>query len=206
MNTAPPIRLFVFDLDDVLCGYDFDHRLNVLARMTGLEASFIEEVIWTSGFDEKCDQGNYSADEYLAGFVERLGVALSREQWIRARALSMTPDPGMLGLARAVSQTVDVSMLTNNGPLLKEALPKIIPEIAHIFGENAHFSSDFKAAKPDPAVFRRLLDHLGHHPEETLFIDDQDDYIAGAKTAGLRTHHFQGIEGLRRELAGLGVS
>lgn len=203
-NPESPVRLVVFDMDDVLCAYDFPHRLTLLASMTGLTPSFIEEVIWTSGYDEACDEGRFTADDYLVGFAQRLGVPLSRQQWIKARKLAMTPDPVMLGLARAVSQKTNVAMLTNNGPLLKEALPQIIPEITTIFGERAFFSSDFGAAKPDPVVFQRLLDHLGFRPDETLFIDDQEGYIAGAKTAGLRTHHFQGVAGLREELSSLG--
>lgn len=205
MSNAHPIGLVVFDLDDVLCAYDFAHRLRLLARMTGLEATWIEKAIWSSGFDEQADQGRYTSQDYLDGFVARLGVPLSRAQWIKARTMAMTPDPEMLGIARAVSHKTAVAMLTNNGPLLQEALPGILPEINDIFGDNAYFSSQFGCSKPNPDVFLRLLTQIGKQPMETLFIDDQADYIDGAKTAGLRVHHFQGATALRVELTDLGL-
>jgi HAD superfamily hydrolase (TIGR01509 family) len=205
VTATPVINLVVFDMDDVLCIYDFPHRLSLLARMTGLESSFIEKAIWTSGYDEECDRGRFTAEAYLAGFSERLGVPLSRKQWIKARKLAMTPDQEMLGLARQVSLKTEVAMLTNNGPLLKQALPGIMPEVADIFGDHAYFSSDFGAAKPNPEVFHQLLEHLNFSPAQTLFIDDQEEYIRGAINAGLQTHHFQGAAMLRSDLSERGL-
>lgn len=187
----------IFDMDDVLCRYHFDKRLARLAEMTGVAPEFINEVIWEQGFDEQADAGRYTADEYHRLFCARIGAALTKEQWLEARAVSIEPDHEVLDMARRVGRNATLSLLTNNGPLLRESIHQVFPQVAEIFAERAHFSYQFATAKPDPLVFTRLLDHLGAEAGKTLFIDDTAAYIQGAKAAGLMTHHFQSAAQLR---------
>lgn len=202
---SPIIRGVVFDMDDVLCGYDFDRRMAQMAAATGLSPAFIREAIWDSGFDAEADAGKHDAEAYLEGCRARLGVPLTRADWVAARAAAMTPDPTVLALARAVARKVPVATLTNNGLLLKEALPEIFPEAVDIFGERTFVSAQFGCAKPDPAVFRAVAQRLDLDPAALLFIDDSADYVAGAREAGLQGHHFVDAEGLETALTGFGL-
>jgi HAD superfamily hydrolase (TIGR01509 family) len=195
----------IFDMDDVLCSYHFEKRLSRLSEMTGVAPEFINDVIWEQGFDEEGDAGHYTAAEYHRLFCERIGAALSKEQWLEARAISIEPSREVLDMARQVKRKATLSLLTNNGPLLKESIDRVFPEVAEIFGERAHFSYEFNTCKPDPQVFLRLLDRLEARPAETLFIDDTASYIEGAKTAGLLTHHFQSASKLRETLQSYGL-
>ncbi len=187
----------IFDMDGVLCRYHFDRRLARLSELTGVAPDVINDVIWKQGFDEEGDAGRYSADEYLRLFCERIGAPLTKDEWLDARAVSIEPDREMLDLARGLKGEVTLSLLTNNGPLLKESFDRVFPEAAEIFGEHAHFSCEFAACKPDPLVFRRLVEHLGVDPATTLFIDDNASYVAGAREAGLQAHHFQSAAALK---------
>ncbi len=195
----------IFDMDDVLCRYHFDKRLARLSEMTGVAAEVINEVIWKQGFDEEADAGRYTAEEYHRLFCQRIGASLSKEQWLEARAIAMEPDHEVLDMARRVERNAILSLLTNNGPLLKESIHRVFPEVAEVFAERAHFSFEFGACKPDPRVFLRLLDHRQVNPGEALFIDDTASYIEGATKAGLLTHHFQSASQLRAALEEYGL-
>ena len=195
----------IFDMDDVLCRYHFDRRLARLSEMTGVAAEIITEVIWKQGFDEEADAGRYTADEYHRLFCERIGATLSKEQWLEARAISIEPDHEVLDMARRVKRNAILSLLTNNGPLLKESIHRVFPEVAEIFGERAHFSFEFGVCKPDPRVFLRLVERLRMEPGEALFIDDTASYIEGATKAGLLTHHFRSASRLRTQLEEYGL-
>ena len=195
----------IFDMDGVLCRYHFEKRLARLSEMTGVAAEFIDQVIWKQGFDEQGDAGRYTAEEYHRLFCERIGAALTREQWLEARAISIEPDREVLDMARRVKRAATIALLTNNGPLLEESIARVFPEVAEIFGRHAHFSCEFGVCKPDPRVFLRLLDGLRAAPAETLFIDDTETYIQGAASAGLLTHHFRSAPELRLELDAFGL-
>ena len=199
------IETVVFDLDGVLSRYDFPRRLEVLAAGSGLTPAEIEARIFTSGFDERADEGAYTADEYMAEFARRLGRPVSTEQWLEARAAGMTEDLEMLELVRAVGRRAGVAMLTNNGPVLQQHFARVAPRIAETFGERALFSCAFGAGKSGTRVFDLLLAEIGAGADTTLFVDDTPEYIENAREAGLSTHLFTGIDRLRAELVAHGL-
>ena len=59
--------------------------------------------------------------------------------------------------------------------------------------------------KPDPAVFRLLLERYRIEPEKAVFIDDTLKNIEAAERLGIHGIHFQSLEQAREELRKLGV-
>ncbi len=203
--TKDTIRHVIFDMDGVLCHTDFLRGREILGKRIGVTAAAIEAKIYRASFDHESDQGRFTAEQYLQGMVARLGVAVGRADWLAARKAAMTPDPGMLALARALGRRVGIAMLTNNGPVLRDHIGEVFPEVVEVFGARAFFSCEFGAGKEAPRVFALLLDRIGGTPAETLFIDDSADYIDNARAAGLNVHHFRGIDPLRACLTALGL-
>ncbi len=199
------IRHVIFDMDGVLCRTDFSRRDDEMAQRIGLTAAAIEAAIFKSGFEHEADQGRFTAEQYLQGMAERLGVTVGRADWIAARKAAMTPNQDMLNLTRALGRRVGIAMLTNNGPLLRAHIGEIFPQAVELFGARAFFSCEFGTGKEGTAVFALLLERIGATPAATLFIDDSAEYIGNARAAGLRVHHFRGIEPLRAQLATLGL-
>jgi 2-haloacid dehalogenase len=59
--------------------------------------------------------------------------------------------------------------------------------------------------KPDAAIYRLAIERFGVEAARTVFIDDNEANIAGAKAVGLIALHFTGEPKLRRELVELGL-
>ena len=66
-------------------------------------------------------------------------------------------------------------------------------------------SGEIGMVKPDPAIYRHLLERFDLRAEETLFIDDSILNIAGAEAAGLNAVHYRSASQLRSELARWGL-
>jgi 2-haloacid dehalogenase len=66
-------------------------------------------------------------------------------------------------------------------------------------------SGRVKLAKPDPAIFRYLLDTYGLRAADILFVDDHEPNIVAARALGIATHHFLGAAGLRADLVAHGL-
>lgn len=66
-------------------------------------------------------------------------------------------------------------------------------------------SGDEKLVKPDPAIYRLLLDRNGLAAAQCLFIDDSARNVAGAEAVGMKGHHFVSPETLRADLAARGL-
>lgn len=59
--------------------------------------------------------------------------------------------------------------------------------------------------KPDPRIFRVLLERYRIAPEEAVFIDDNPANATAAQALGIHGIHFRSPELLRRELETLGI-
>lgn len=62
-----------------------------------------------------------------------------------------------------------------------------------------------KTRKPFAEFYQILFDRYGIDPAKSLFIDDNEKNIEGAKTVGLRVIHFRSPEQLRKELSNCGI-
>lgn len=72
----------------------------------------------------------------------------------------------------------------------------------------AVYSCEIGLAKPDPAYFEKAVAMIGAPSGEVLFVDDKQENVDGARTAGLRAERWELAEGhprLRALLAGHGV-
>lgn len=66
-------------------------------------------------------------------------------------------------------------------------------------------SGEEKVAKPDPRIFRILLDRYGLSAAEAVFIDDNPHNAQAASALGLHGVHFRSAAELRRELRELAL-
>ena len=199
------IKTVVFDMDGVLCRYRIERRLALLASWSGRSPDAIHAAIWRSGFEDEAERGLVSADDYLKGFGERMGYALTAEQWVEARRVAIEPDAGVLSLARQLGTVCPVGMFTNNSLLLKRHIAEVFPAISDIFGPRAVFSAELGRSKPDPEAFRRLATRLTVLPDEILYLDDDATYVAGARAVGLQADQVDGAPRVRASLAAHGL-
>jgi 2-haloacid dehalogenase len=66
-------------------------------------------------------------------------------------------------------------------------------------------SGEVKMIKPDPEIFKLLLDKIGLYAHECVLIDDSNKNIATAQNLGFITIHYQSPSQLENELSSLGV-
>src|SRR5689334_14179065 len=139
-----PFDLVIFDLDDTLIEFRRDLRLAALAATTGLPEAHIHDAIWGSDFERDAERDARSTgDDYLRNFNARIGATLTRAQWVAARAAGMRIRPRMLELLAEVRMRTSVALLTNNGALLRESLPELVPQICALIPDRRHASHEF---------------------------------------------------------------
>jgi glucose-1-phosphatase len=199
------IRLVVFDVDNVLVRYDRGRRMAVMAEQLGRTVDEVTAAVFGSGVEDAHDAGELSVDDYLEAIGDHLGTPVPRHVWVAARAAATVADPAMVDLAAAVAARTPVALLTNNGSLLHQEIARIAPAVAALPGVELFASGDLGLAKPDPEVYRAVAARYGVAPTDTAFVDDSAEYVAGAREAGLRAHHFTGREGLVAFLAAEGI-
>ncbi|MGD8499600.1 MAG: HAD family phosphatase [Phycisphaerales bacterium] len=59
--------------------------------------------------------------------------------------------------------------------------------------------------KPERRIYEITLERLGSKAQQSIFVDDREDYIRGAQQAGLNTILFESIDQVKNELGKLGT-
>jgi putative hydrolase of the HAD superfamily len=67
------------------------------------------------------------------------------------------------------------------------------------------FSCEVRLVKPEPEIFRVLLDRLGEPAGSCLFLDDSDRNAASARAAGIQAVHFSSTDAAATAVSDLGL-
>ncbi|MBK4347487.1 HAD family hydrolase [Lacisediminihabitans changchengi] len=201
MNAAAPEPnrlLFVFDMDDVLYDYDVPGRMAALTELTGFSEAELRERWWHAEGEHAAEAGRFAdADDYLAAFIEAIGVPITEEQWVAIRGGAMTPWPDSIAAVERAAELGDVTLLTNNGPMTARHIRSMASELVPVFGDHLLTSADYRARKPTAEVFEAVLDRYHRRPEDVFFADDLQVNVDGATAVGITAHLFTDAASLR---------
>lgn len=185
--------LFLFDFDKTLYAYDFRKRLPALARFSGVSQYHLAKTWWAAGYEARAERGEWpTAEDYLDKFAEVTGARITLDQWCEARHAASTPNPGVIDALGLASTLGTVSLFSNNPPPFGATLSRMAPDVAAILGNNIVVSYQIGARKPEPLAYERTLAKYDASPDDTFFVDDSAENIAGAEACGMRSFHYTG--------------
>ncbi|MEX2206734.1 MAG: HAD family phosphatase [Myxococcota bacterium] len=198
------IAIVLLDLGDVVARWDPSPRLAEYARRSGLTVDEVRRRLAQDDFWVDTDRGVYSGDEMYAQICARLGVAFTRDELLALQALAFRPQPEVLRIAEQLAARLRVGILTNNAPLLREAVSRHFPELERIFAPIL-YSFEFGHAKPARELFDAVARALALVPRQIFFADDQASHVAGARAAGWDAVRFESAAQLRVALVERGL-
>jgi putative hydrolase of the HAD superfamily len=189
----------VFDLGGVLCEFLPNRRLAKLAEASGLAPDEVRQLLNESRLIHMADRGELDrASEYrLAASV--LGLRCDYPTYRALWCSALEPNPDVIAIASALRERHRTAILTNNGPVLLDALSHNLLSVGREF-DDLFVSAMFGAIKPAEDTFRGVERSLGVPPERLLLIDDSEANVAGAERRGWRAIHFTSAAALVEDL------
>jgi len=164
-----------------------------MARLLGERATFAD----LSALERPTLTGTRDLREDLAAFLIERGIQATADDVI-AVWNATRPIPGVLPMVGAVrARGVRAYLATNQQAHRGGHMLATLGYERHFDGQ--FYSFQMGVAKPDPAFFTRIIEQLGLDPGSSLFIDDMEDNVEGARTAGLLAEHLDfrsGVDGL----------
>ena len=203
--TPPPLRLVLFDFDGVLVRYSHATRLAHLARVAGCTPARASEVLLDSGLERAYDSGALDTAAYLQQLGAGLGCKIDANIWISARIAGTQADLIALELVASVASRTQVGVLTNNGALMLDAIPRIVAPLLPMLEGRVLCSGVLGVRKPDRAIFDHALAHFDVRAQDALFIDDLFVNVQGARAAGLHADTVVDARSMRTVLQRYGV-
>ena len=189
------IRNIVFDLGGVLVDLDFKAAINGLQ-----EAGFANVKEQLMAFDrggifQKFEVGEITADEFRTAIRENSTVTLTDEEVDALWNLMLLEIPReKLELILELRGKYMVYLLSNTNSIhwdyvCKNAFNYRGFRVEDYF-EETFLSYEMHLAKPDKAIFEKVLNDANLLAEETLFIDDSEANCKAAQEVGIHAHHY----------------
>ena len=194
----------MFDLGGVLIDWNPRHLYRTLFDDEAEMERFLAEVT-TSAWNLELDRGRTFAEaipELVAEYpAEAARIEAWRDRW-----------PEMLG--GPIDGTVDILAalhglgtrliaITNWSAETFRYAPPRFPFLAWF--EGIVVSGEVGMIKPDPAIFRLLIERYALDPARTVFIDDARANVEAAEALGMRAIQFRDAAALRTALDELGL-
>ena len=203
-RTGRPRSVAVFDLGGVLLDWNPRHLYRKLFADQAEMEDFLATVC-TTEWNRRQDAGR-SFDEAVR---ELLPLHADKRELIEAfgRRFSEMIAGEIAGsveiLAELKARDVPLYAITNWSA---ETFPPQRPRFAFLdWFRGIVVSGMERVIKPDPKIFRVLLDRYGVDPGTAVFVDDVEDNAAAAAALGLQGIHFRSPDQLRRDLVAVGL-
>jgi len=203
-DPVPGIRAVIFDWGGVFAPLTFFKHTREWEERLGLVEGTLNQVLWGRKW-KQLEIGAISPEAFDEHVAQGLGLP-DREavhQFYRAYYADDHLDHRVLDAAQALRGRYRVALLTNAFP----DHARLVQE-RYGFDPRAEFdlyvnSAEVGLAKPDPAIYRLVLDRLGIAPGEAVFLDDMVRNTDAAGALGIHAIVFTDAEAGLKDLAAL---
>lgn len=203
-KNAGKIKYVIFDVGRVLVDFNWEEYLKGFGFPKEEEETIAREVFKSDIWNER-DRGLYSEEEYVRQFVEK---APQYKKDIRrvvreSGKTIVTRDYADTWVKYLKKRGYHTYVLSNYSQYMLEQTRNKLTFLKYMDG--IVFSCEVKELKPEPEIYKVLLDTYGLDPEECVFIDDRKENCTGAQKLGLHTVHFRDFKQAAEALERLGV-
>ena len=191
------IENIIFDLGGVVLNLDYDKTTEAFEKL-GLESfSTLYSQAQQTGIFDDFEKGLCSTPYFINAILNYLPAGTTANKAVAAwNAMILNFPEENLELLKSLKGKYRTFLLSNTNDIHIQAVNRSLQRVSeekslHPFFEKVYFSCEMKMRKPDPEIFRKVCEDNQLVPGKTLFIDDSEQHIIGAQTAGLQTYFLR---------------
>ncbi len=208
MTRAPislPDRTVIFDYGEVISFSPSAADRAAIERLAGVDGD--AEKFWRAYANHRdgLDQGGAGVVAYWRAIGDEIGVSWDQarvhELWVADFRSWLSVNPAVIEVLSSLQAgTTRLALLSNAGPDFGSYFRH--GPLGDFF-EACFVSGELNLLKPDPEIYRHVLDHLSVTAAEAVFIDNRAKNVAGAESIGITGHVFTTPAALRSFLTAL---
>jgi glucose-1-phosphatase len=191
------IKNIIFDLGGVILNIDYQLTIDAFKRLGFYNFDAVFTQAKQTGIFDKLDKGLITPMEFRDGVRELAGKSYTNEQIDDAwNAMLLDFPVHRLKLLEKVHAQYRTFLLSNTNQIHIDVYNQIllktfgVKDLSHFF-EKEYYSHVIHMRKPDAEIFEFILNQNGLNAEETLFIDDTEQHVVGARKMGINAYHLK---------------
>jgi epoxide hydrolase-like predicted phosphatase len=193
------IKALIFDLEGVMLQTVDEDLPTTLARQLGRSVEEVRPAFY-SEINDQVDLGHGTQEDFWDHVLRSLGLPQENRHILeKFYETELYIDPNMLEAVRSYRKSYKTGLLSNYTCDLRNRLATHW-SVDGAFDEII-ISCEVGLIKPDPAIYRLMLERMGCSAEESLFVDDKQVNIDGAAALGMKTVLFHSVKQGLSEIA-----
>lgn len=200
------IKVILFDLGNVLIDIDYDIAAKRIAYFCGKGPKEIINLLLGFNITSRFEEGKISPEDFFSQVKEILDLKISYASfvpiWNEIFFLS-AKNRSVYSLANNLRNNYRIAVLSNINMLHYDYIKDSFP-IFNIFNE-VFASCKMGLIKPDPRIYKQVLEALDVKPEEVFYTDDREELIKSAEALKINSFVFTDFKKLKNDLISLGV-
>lgn len=193
---VPSVKNLIFDLGGVILDLSVDHTLASFAGLSGIPKEKVHELYYnTAGFLDY-EKGAMDDASFRNFIRETYCISCSDEEIDRSWNAMLRGIPAVkLDLLMRLQKEFNVFLLSNTNAIHIQHINEVmLPQgdkkrVLDSYFHKAYYSHRMGKRKPDADIFEQVIEENRLVPEQTLFLDDYDVNVEGARSVGIKTVH-----------------
>lgn len=199
---AQKIKAVIWDLVGVLLREEDPAPRKKLAEEIGLEVKVMEDLVFSSQSAGLATEGTISEEAHWQWVARQIDIRSEALPEFQRRFWEGEGfDMQLADFIAHLKKDFKTSLLSNAWSGTRKLLVDNFGRL-DIFNE-VLISAEMKLAKPDPAIYQKMLKILEVLPEETIFLDDTLVNVAAASDLGIHAIQFHSTRQAIAEVSAL---
>ncbi len=192
------IKNIIFDFGGVIINIDTDRIGSMLAKKGVDNLLELHEHLFRNDIYNLLETGHISPQQFRDEIKSGVKIPVSDKDIDEAwNSIILDIPPERVRLLEGIRENYSTYLLSNTNIIHFDFYNRYFAntfaydKLADIF-DGAYFSHEMGVRKPDTEIYKRVLKESDLVPEETLFIDDNEENVKAACLVGIQGYHLNG--------------
>lgn len=184
----------IFDLGNVILDIDYQSTIKAFEKIGIENASILYSKSSQTKIFDQLETGKITKEDFILE-IQKIISKASKSEIINAwNAIIKDLPESRIDILKNLKDKFSIFLLSNTNSIHIDYIVKKIgerkyDEFYNLF-DKVYYSHEVKLRKPDPNIFKLVINENNLKIKNTLFIDDSIQHINSAKKLGLQTYHL----------------
>lgn len=184
----------IFDLGNVILDIDYLSTIKAFEKIGIENASILYSKSSQTKIFDQLETGKITKEDFILE-IQKIIPKASKSEIINAwNAIIKDLPESRIDILKKLKDKFSIFLLSNTNSIHIDYIVKKIgerkyDEFYNLF-DKVYYSHEVKLRKPDPNIFKLVINENNLKIKNTLFIDDSIQHINSAKKLGLQTYHL----------------
>ncbi|MEK6564141.1 MAG: HAD family phosphatase [Candidatus Omnitrophota bacterium] len=205
-NNVKEIKAVIFDLGNVLIGFDHTIAVKKILKHTPKKSQDIYDLFFDSNLTQEFEKGKTGTLEFFKQVQTALELKISYREFLPIWNEIFFSKPESEDFVASLNSGIKLALLSNVNQLHYEYIREEFSSTIGLFEADKIIPS-FRTGfiKPDKKIYDLALKVLDVPKESVVYVDDRLDLIEAALSYGIKSIQFKTAQELRQKFQDLGI-